>query len=236
MSAPRAKANLETLLASEGEALLRTAIERGRAGDAAALKLAIDRLMPPLKERSIKVELPRVESASDLLKAIGAIVDRVAAGALTPGEGSVLVGMLSSMRAAFETCELAARLEAFERALPMPSAAGPGSGGMGLKDRIAGAEARLRLLSPSLRVIAIEGGLQSGVGGIATIGNLLLVMTRADGESESDFRARAKAAARELGVQTIIFGGLPVMMTFEEDAPISVKKTFQSRSKQPEGV
>jgi hypothetical protein len=109
----------EKLLAGEGEAIVKTAIERAMAGDGAALRLAIDRLMPPVRERFLKFDLPPVESASDLPKAIGAIVGQVASGSITPSEGSTICGMLSAMRSAFELVDLAARLEAVERALPM---------------------------------------------------------------------------------------------------------------------
>jgi hypothetical protein len=113
---------LNELLESEGEHLLRACIERGRSGDTAALRMAIDRLMPTARENCIKVELPPLESVSDVPRAIGMVVARVAAGELAPSEGATVVGMLSSMRAAFETVDLAARITAIELALPGPQA------------------------------------------------------------------------------------------------------------------
>jgi hypothetical protein len=98
--------DLNTILDSEAAALLRTAVERAKGGDASALRLALERIMPPLKERFIKVDLPEVESVADLPKAIGAVVERVSAGQLTPSDGSALVGMLSSLRSAFELVDL----------------------------------------------------------------------------------------------------------------------------------
>jgi hypothetical protein len=120
-------AKLVALLEGEGEALLRAAIEKGRSGDVSALRLAIDRLMPPLRERPIKVDLPSVDSVGDVPRAIGFVVASVARGDLVPSEGTAIVGMLSSMRSAFELVDLQARLEAVERALPM----GPAASGMG---------------------------------------------------------------------------------------------------------
>jgi hypothetical protein len=122
---PKGK-GLDEILNDEAASLLRTAIEKGKAGDGSALRLALERVMPPLKERFIKVDLPKVESVADLPKAIGAVVERVSAGALTPSDGSALVGMLSSLRSAFELVDLAKRLEAVELALPGPQA-GAGS-------------------------------------------------------------------------------------------------------------
>jgi hypothetical protein len=109
---------LNELLESEGEHLLRAAIEKGRRGDVSALRLALDRLMPTARENCIKVELPPLESVSDVPRAIAATVARVAKGELSPSEGTALCGMLSSLRASYELVDLAARLEVVERALP----------------------------------------------------------------------------------------------------------------------
>jgi hypothetical protein len=123
---PRVRAKLQSLLDDQGDALLRVCIAHGLDGNMAAARLALDRLMPAAKERCIRIELPQIESASDLPKAIGAIVGQVASGSITPVEGSTICGMLSAMRSAFELVDLAARLEAIERALPGPHV-GPGT-------------------------------------------------------------------------------------------------------------
>ena len=120
MSSLRHTATLEALLDEQGEALLRTAVERARAGDVGALRMAIERLMPAPKDRPVQLDLEAIETVADLLKAIGIVIADVAKGKLTPTEGSTLVGMLSAMRAAFESCEMEMRLRAIELALPAP--------------------------------------------------------------------------------------------------------------------
>jgi hypothetical protein len=129
MSTLHHTATLEALLDQNGEQLLRTAVEKGLSGDTSALRLAIDRLMPALKDRLVTLPLEQIETVADLLKAIGVVIADVARGKLTPTEGSTLVGMLSSMRAAFETCEMETRLRAIELALPAPQA-GSSYGGL----------------------------------------------------------------------------------------------------------
>jgi hypothetical protein len=109
---------LSELLEAEGENLVRACIERGRAGDSAALRMALDRLIPTARENCIKVELPPVESVGDVPRAIARVVSSVAGGELAPSEGTALVGMLSAMRAAYEAIDLAARITAIELALP----------------------------------------------------------------------------------------------------------------------
>jgi hypothetical protein len=106
------------LLDAEGEALLRTAVALGKSGDAGALRMAIDRLMPPIKERFLKFDLPPIESVADLPMAIAHVVKAVSKGELTPSEGTALTGMLGTMRSAFALVDLAGRLEAIERQMP----------------------------------------------------------------------------------------------------------------------
>jgi hypothetical protein len=133
VSSLRHTTTLEALLDAEGAHLLSAAIERGRAGDVGALRMAIERLMPPLKDRLVTLPLEQIETVADLLKAIGVVITDVARGRLTPTEGSTLVGMLSAMRSAFETCEMETRLRAIELALPEGpggSHAGGSSGGI----------------------------------------------------------------------------------------------------------
>jgi hypothetical protein len=120
------RAKLEAIFAAEGESLVRTAIGMALAGDSSALKQSLDRLMPPVKERLIKVALPPVASANDVPAAIAAVVGAVSRGELPTSEGTALVSMISAMRQAYELVDLAARLEAVERALPGPHA-GPGT-------------------------------------------------------------------------------------------------------------
>jgi hypothetical protein len=78
----------------------------------------------------------------------------------------------------------------------------------GLMSRIAGAEARLRLLRPGLRVISIRGGLQNGVADLATVDGVEL--EPAPGESSDAFRARARESAIAAGAKVLVFGGLPM--------------------------
>ena len=115
----RHKATLaaEALLEGEAEGLTRKAIEAALAGDMSALKLCLDRLVPPRRDRPVTFDLPAVQSASDHPDALGTILSAVAAGELTPGEAQAFAGILKEHRAAIETAELADRLDALEERL-----------------------------------------------------------------------------------------------------------------------
>ena len=54
----------EALLEGEGEALTRKAIELALDGDTVALRLCLDRICPPAKERPISIELPGPRQAA----------------------------------------------------------------------------------------------------------------------------------------------------------------------------
>ncbi|MFP6704871.1 MAG: hypothetical protein VCE75_02265 [Alphaproteobacteria bacterium] len=58
--------------------------------------------------------MPALERSQDSLKTIGAVLGVVAAGEITPGEGTVVARLLEVQRAAFEIVELEIRLDALE--------------------------------------------------------------------------------------------------------------------------
>ena len=107
---------IEALLDGEAEALTRKAIELAKAGDMAALRLCMDRLAPPRKDRLVMFELPTITCAADAVKASAALVAAVAVGDLTPAEAGELGKLIEAYVRALEATDLAARLENLERA------------------------------------------------------------------------------------------------------------------------
>lgn len=105
---------LQSLLDGEGEAITRKAIKMALEGDSTALRLVMERLIPPTKERHVNLSLPKVDTAQDVTAAIGAVLAAVSDGAITPGEGQALAGLLESQRKAIETVQLEQRIEALE--------------------------------------------------------------------------------------------------------------------------
>lgn len=107
----------QTLFDDEADELIRKAIDLAKDGDPVALRLCIERLLPPRKDRPVEIDLPEIEGAPDLTKVISAITQAVGEGEITPSEGSALSGMLETQRRTIETGELAERLEKIEAAL-----------------------------------------------------------------------------------------------------------------------
>src|SRR5258705_5458931 len=54
------------LLEGEAEALTRRAVELALAGDPTAMRLCIERILPPCRERAVRFALPPIESAADI--------------------------------------------------------------------------------------------------------------------------------------------------------------------------
>jgi Family of unknown function (DUF5681) len=87
----RATLAAEARLEGEAKALTRKAIELGLAGDVAALRLCIERIMPPRKDRALRLALPRIGGAPDAAGAVNIIVAAVAEGRITLAEASAAI-------------------------------------------------------------------------------------------------------------------------------------------------
>ena len=68
----------EALLDGEAKALTRKAIELALAGETVALRLCLDRILPPRRERPVRFKLPRLQSLVDVTTAVAAIAAAVA--------------------------------------------------------------------------------------------------------------------------------------------------------------
>jgi hypothetical protein len=101
---------LRQLLVPHQEKLVETLIAFAEAGDMSAMRIVMDRLMPPLREEPIHVTIPKITNADDCTKAQAAVLNAVAAGEMLPGEGQVLSGLINAQRLAYETTHLAKQL------------------------------------------------------------------------------------------------------------------------------
>ncbi len=97
------------LLSGEAGALTRKAIELAIAGDIAALRLCIDRIIAPQKEQPIAFAMPAVGGAGDLAAAMNAVTVAAASGAMTPAEAASLAQVFEAHA---RVIEVTARVEA----------------------------------------------------------------------------------------------------------------------------
>jgi AcrR family transcriptional regulator len=68
------------------------------------------------KDRPVRLNLPAIKTARDVLVAHAAAIQAMAAGQITPGEAATVVNVLEAKRKAIETVEIEARLSKLEQA------------------------------------------------------------------------------------------------------------------------
>jgi hypothetical protein len=112
----RNKASLlvEQLLEDDAEALGRKVIEMAKEGNTHALRLALERIVPPRKERTIELDLRPVSSAQDLRLQHHDIVTAIAEGRITPTEGESLANILVCHAQLNTAAELERRIAVLE--------------------------------------------------------------------------------------------------------------------------
>ena len=117
---PEGSRNKATILAQalfdgQAEELIQKCIQMALEGDSTAMRLCIERLVPPRKDRPVNLDLPKMECVEDTVNAMAVISSGVADGELTPSEGQVLSGMVENYRKAIETTELEERISNLEK-------------------------------------------------------------------------------------------------------------------------
>lgn len=95
-------------------ALTGKVVELALEGDVAALRLALERLVPARKDAPIEVDLPPVKTGEEALAASSAILEAVARGDVTPLEGAALAGLLDGHRRLIEVADFETRLTRLE--------------------------------------------------------------------------------------------------------------------------
>ena len=116
---PKGALNKSTMAAlaimeADAETISRKAVELALGGDLTAVRIVLDRLVAPRRDRPVEIALPKIVTASDLVAAASAIVEAIEEGAVTPSEAAALSTALSGVAKAVETYELADRLSKLE--------------------------------------------------------------------------------------------------------------------------
>jgi hypothetical protein len=81
------------------------------------LRLCLDRIIAPRRERPIQLAVPPIRSASDIAAAMAAIVKAAAQGTITPDEAFKLSQMVDTFVRAIDTSDFDRRLQMLENAV-----------------------------------------------------------------------------------------------------------------------
>jgi hypothetical protein len=86
------------LVSKDGAAIIRKTIEAAKAGDVNAARLFYAYLLPRSKivDEPPSFETPKLDSSSDVPGAIKGVLERMAAGELTAGDATAIVGVLEA--------------------------------------------------------------------------------------------------------------------------------------------
>src|SRR5215831_12370984 len=98
----RATILMDLLAEGQGEEILRKTLEDAKRGDANARKLVLDRIWPVRKGRPVALAMPPIDTAEDLVKALGFLASAVGSGELTPDERAALATVFETKRKAIE--------------------------------------------------------------------------------------------------------------------------------------
>jgi Family of unknown function (DUF5681) len=114
----RNKASLiaEALIGEQTEELTRKAIDLALAGDVIALRLCLERILPPARQRPCSFKLPRLETCSDAIAALALIAGGLASGKLLPHEAESLGNVVAAFVKTIAAAEFESRLIALEKA------------------------------------------------------------------------------------------------------------------------
>jgi hypothetical protein len=110
----RATVLVEQLFDGASGALANKAVAMALAGDAAALRLCIGRIIGPRRHRPTSFTLPALRTAADLAPAMTAIAEAVGEGLLSSGEACELGQIVDTFIRALEAGEFDARLRRLE--------------------------------------------------------------------------------------------------------------------------
>ena len=86
------------------------------AGDPTALRLCLERIVGPYRERAVEFTMPPIGSAADLAGAMAAVAGATAQGAVTPREAMQLGHVFEAYVRAVEATEFERRLRVLEAA------------------------------------------------------------------------------------------------------------------------
>jgi Family of unknown function (DUF5681) len=112
----KASVALDRIAEKEGQDILRKVIEAAKNGDARSAEIILSRIWPVRKGgRPVSLQIPPIDTAADVVKALGVVATAVGAGDLTADEGISIATILESKRRALETSDLEARIVVLEK-------------------------------------------------------------------------------------------------------------------------
>jgi hypothetical protein len=84
----------DQLFLEDLQSICKAIIEKAKSGNIQVAKIILDRLLPPKKDLPITIEIPKIKTSYDILKAMESITQAIANGEISPLEGEALARIL----------------------------------------------------------------------------------------------------------------------------------------------
>jgi hypothetical protein len=110
----RATLAAEQLLQSDLDNICRKLTEEALTGNMQAIKLVLDRVLPPKRDRAIDIGLPKLQTADDAVTAMALIIDAVGSGNITPNEGEAISRVVDAFVRAIQAHDIEKRVSLLE--------------------------------------------------------------------------------------------------------------------------
>lgn len=98
---------IEQILEGKSKAVVRKLIQGALEGDPTSMRLCIDRIYPPRRERPVNLVLPEIHTAEDLAAAFRAVMQALAQGDITTDQAERITRLLEFGRKSIETGDVA---------------------------------------------------------------------------------------------------------------------------------
>ena len=108
-------AMVEQIFDTVAEDLTNKVVDLAKGGHFAALRLCMDRICPPTKERPAQIDLPPIGRASDAVAAMARLIEAIADGDVSAGEAVQVAKVVKGYSETVSNADFEERLEKLER-------------------------------------------------------------------------------------------------------------------------
>jgi len=106
----------ESLLDGEAEAIIRKLVEKALDGNSSAMRLALERMLPPKRHRAMTIDLEgEINTPADAARASAAVLTACAKGEISSEEATQIMDVIATHVKLLDSAELAERLAALEK-------------------------------------------------------------------------------------------------------------------------
>jgi len=106
----------ENLLDGQAEAIIRKLLDKALEGDSAAMRLALERMLPPKRYRAVNIEFEgEINTPADAVRASSAVLSACANGDMSSEEAAQMMGLITTHVKLVEVADVTARVTALEK-------------------------------------------------------------------------------------------------------------------------